>query len=59
MTIDILVKIYNKWGETNNLDDLGSAEEEMCRPNLTTEQYEWLEKFIEVWDHMVTKRRGF
>jgi hypothetical protein len=51
MTIDILVKIYKKWGEDNNLENLGSADEElMWRSNLTQKQTQWLEKFIRVWD---------
>ena len=27
MTIDILVKIYKKWGENNDIENIGSADE--------------------------------
>ena len=47
-----LCDIYNKWGDKNNLQPLGSADEELIgRKNLTKEQKEWLEKFIEMWDN--------
>ena len=50
--IDKLVDIYNKWGDDNNLQPLGSADEELLgRENLTKEQREWLEKFIKMWDN--------
>ena len=50
--IDKLTDVYNKWGDKNNLQPLGSADEElMGRKNLTKEQKEWLEKFIEMWDN--------
>ena len=50
--IDKLTDIYNKWGDKNNLQTLGSADEELIgRKNLTKEQREWLEKFIEIWDN--------
>ena len=50
--IDKLTDIYNKWGDKNNLQPLGSADEELIgRKNLTKEQKEWLEKFIEMWDN--------
>ena len=50
--IDKLTDVYNKWGDDNNLQPLGSADEELLgRKNLTKEQREWLEKFIEVWNN--------
>tara|TARA_R110002167_G_scaffold332150_1_gene538991 strand:- start:198 stop:410 length:213 start_codon:yes stop_codon:yes gene_type:complete len=53
MTIDILVKIYKKWGENNDIENIGSADEElMWNSNLDKKQSEWLEKFIEIWDRM-------
>ena len=52
ITINTLTDIYNKWGDKNNLQPLGSADEELIgRKNLTKEQKEWLEKFIEMWDN--------
>jgi hypothetical protein len=60
MTIDILVKIYKKWGEDNNLENLGSADEElMWRSNLTQKQTQWLEKFIRVWDKIENEVEGY
>tara|TARA_R100000544_G_C2186777_1_gene39633 strand:+ start:420 stop:608 length:189 start_codon:yes stop_codon:yes gene_type:complete len=51
MTIDILVKVYKKWGEDNDIENLGSADEElMWNSNLNDKQVKWLEKFILVWD---------
>ena len=51
MTIDILVKVYKKWGQDNNIKNLGSADEElMWNPNLNKKQVKWLEKFILLWD---------
>ena len=50
--IDKLTDVYNKWGDDNNLQPLGSADEELLgRENLTKEQREWLEKFIKMWDN--------
>jgi len=55
MTIDILVKIYNKWGNDNDIENLGSADEElMWNSNLNKKQTEWLEKFIQLWDKVET-----
>tara|TARA_X000001388_G_scaffold9621_1_gene5891 strand:+ start:1743 stop:1955 length:213 start_codon:yes stop_codon:yes gene_type:complete len=60
MTIDILVKIYKKWGEDNNLENLGSADEELIwRSNLTQKQTQWLEKFIRVWDKIEDEVEGY
>ena len=51
MTIDILVKVYKKWGEDNDIKNLGSADEElMWNFSLNDKQVKWLEKFILVWD---------
>ena len=47
--IDKLTVVYNKWGDDNNLQPLGSADEELLgRENLTKKQREWLEKFVEM-----------
>jgi len=51
MTIDILIKVYKKWGEDNDIENLGSADEElMWNSSLNDKQVKWLEKFILVWD---------
>ena len=51
MTIDILVKVYKKWGEDNDIENLGSADEElMWNSSLNDKQVKWLEKFILLWD---------
>ena len=51
MTIDILVKVYKKWGQDNNIKNLGSADEElMWNSTLNDKQVKWLEKFILLWD---------
>ena len=49
--INRLTDTYNKWGDKNNLQPLGSADEELIgRKNLTKEQREWLEEFVEIWN---------
>jgi len=49
--INRLIDTYNKWGDKNNLQPLGSADEELIgRKNLTKEQREWLEEFVEIWN---------
>lgn len=45
-----LIDIYNNWGEKNNLEPLGSADEAILREDISFKQRKWLEKFIEVWD---------
>ena len=53
MTIDILIKVYKKWGKDNVIENLGSADEElMWNSSLNDKQVKWLEKFILVWDKM-------
>ena len=53
MTIDILIKVYKKWGKDNDIANLGSADEElMWNSSLNDKQVKWLEKFILVWDKM-------
>ena len=50
--INKLCDIYNRWGNKNNLQPLGSADEELLgRENLTKEQREWLEKFVKMWNN--------
>ena len=58
MTINLLVKIYNNWGDKNNLQPLRSADEELFRNDLTVDQYKWLIKFIEIWDMKMEKIRA-
>ena len=49
--INKLCDIYNRWGDKNNLQPLGSADEEVMWNNkLTDKQVNWLERFIIVWD---------
>ena len=56
MTIDLLVKIYNKWGVDNDIESIGSADEElMLNSNLNDKQIQWLDKFIEIWDKLQNK----
>ena len=58
--IDKLTDVYNKWGDKNNLQPLGSADEELIgRKNLTKEQKEWLEKFIEKVFHIFCLSKKF
>ena len=53
MTIDILIKVYKKWGKDNDIENLGSDDEElMWNSSLNDKQVKWLEKFILVWDKM-------
>jgi len=56
--IDKLTDVYNKWGDKNNLQPLGSADEELFRKDLTVDQYKWLIKFIEIWDMKMEKIRA-
>tara|TARA_R100000773_G_C4198007_1_gene101445 strand:- start:246 stop:425 length:180 start_codon:yes stop_codon:yes gene_type:complete len=56
MTIDLLTKIYKKWGEDNDIKNIGSADEElMWNSNLNDKQTNWLEKFIKIWDKLEGK----
>tara|TARA_R110000744_G_scaffold270609_1_gene383773 strand:- start:239 stop:442 length:204 start_codon:yes stop_codon:yes gene_type:complete len=50
-----LTEIYNSWGDKNNLQPLGSADEELYRNDLKPNQYKWLIKFIKIWDITVNK----
>lgn len=52
MTIDLLVKIYNQWGNQNKIHPLHSADEELWNPNLNGTQKDWLKRFIKVWHRM-------
>ena len=52
VSIDTLVKIYNNFGDRENLSPLGSADEEiMWNDKLTDKQVNWLERFVIVWDY--------
>ena len=58
--IDTLVKIYNKWGdrpENNNLQPLGSADEMLMNETATIDQCYWLERFIDVWNRTQERER--
>jgi len=55
-SIETLVKIYNNFGDREELSPLGSAEEELFwNHTLTPEQENWLERFISVWDYTQEK----
>ena len=50
-SLETLVKIYNNFGDKENLSPLGSADEELIgNPKLTEKQKTWLKRFINVWD---------
>jgi len=55
-SIETLVKIYNNFGEREELSSLGSADEELAwNMTLTPKQENWLERFISVWDYTQEK----
>ena len=55
MTIDFLVKSYKKWGEDNDIKNLGSDDEMLFwDSNLSEDQEQSLEKFIQLWDMVET-----
>lgn len=55
-SIETLVKIYNNFGEREELSPLGSADEELAwNMTLTPKQEKWLERFISVWDYTQEK----
>jgi hypothetical protein len=59
VSIDRLVKIYNNFGDRENLSPLGSADEELAwNMTLTPKQENWLERFICVWDYTQEKEYG-
>ena len=49
ISTDKLTKIYNNWGDKNNLQPLQSADDMLWSENLTEEQNNWLERFIYFW----------
>ena len=51
VSIDRLVKIYNNFGDRENLSPLCSADEMLFDDNLTIKQTTWIERFIVVWDY--------
>ena len=52
VSIETLVKIYNNFGDREELSPLYSADEElMWNQQLTPKQENWLERFIVVWDY--------
>jgi hypothetical protein len=50
ISLDKLTKIYNNWGDNNNLQPLASADEVMRRDDLTDAQISWLFRFINAWE---------
>jgi len=52
MTIDLLIKIYNQWGNQNKMHPLHSADDMLCNSNLNDTQKDWLKRFIKVWHRM-------
>ena len=48
--INQLTDLYNDWGDKNNLQPLGSADEELFRDDISNDQRKWLEEFINSWD---------
>ena len=51
VSIETLVKIYNNFGDRENLSPLFSADEMLFDDNLTNKQRNWIERFIIVWDY--------
>ena len=51
VSIETLVKIYNNFGDRENLSPLCSADEMLFDDNLTIKQRNWIERFIIVWDY--------
>jgi len=51
VNIDRLVKIYNNFGDRENLSPLLSADEMLSVPTLTDKQWNWINRFIVVWDY--------
>jgi hypothetical protein len=57
VSIDRLVKIYNNFGDRENLSPLCSADEMLFDDNLTIKQRTWIERFIVLWDY--TQERNY
>jgi hypothetical protein len=55
VSIDRLVKIYNNFGDRENLSPLCSADEMLFDDNLTIKQRTWIERFISVWNYTQEK----
>ena len=51
VSIETLVKIYNNFGDREELSPLYSADEMLFDDNLTIKQKNWIERFIVVWDY--------
>ena len=52
ISLNRLTDIYNRWGDKEYLQPLGSADEVlMFNENLTDKQRTWLKKFIKVWGY--------
>ena len=57
VSIERLVKIYNNFGDRENLSPLCSADEMLFDDNLTIKQRTWIERFIVLWDY--TQERNY
>ena len=56
LSLKTLVKIYNNFGEREELSPLVSADEELAwNMTLTPKQENWLKRFISVWDYTQEK----
>jgi hypothetical protein len=52
-----LCDIYTNWGYKNKIETSSSAEDVMRKDDLTNEQFEWLFRFIELWQITEHKER--
>ena len=57
ISLEKLSNIYNCWGDKEKLQPLSSADEEICRDDITEKQRLWLEKFIDLWNETEKKER--
>lgn len=58
--INKLVKIYNDWGDKNNLHPLLSADEySRYHGDLNEEQFNFIDRFMKVWDKAQEHERKY
>ena len=57
ITLGTLSDIYNRWGDKEKLQPLSSADEEICRDDITEKQRSWLEHFIDLWNETEEKEK--
>ncbi len=50
-TINRLIDVYTNFNIANGLD-LGSADEHMFDEDLTDEQRQWLQRFVDAWERV-------